>query len=258
MRFSHLLSDIVMNPEEAASEKDYFRILKLHNNPVIRKFKEDYWPQMADQIKYDANKKHEEEDLPRDADRISTNREQEQEEIPLGEQGPIAAGFQGMTQGVAPYAAGAVAGAKQLGQNLAGAVTGSQQAPQNPIAVGQQAFTNQQVNQMADNVVQMLGLPPEAKMAVINSLSKLGMDLKQQYAMQDARNARLQQVINNFNTEYALNKTGQQLTSQITQNPYVNKTTGQVMPGKVFGNQLPAPYGYQMVSRRPQSPVAPR
>ena len=165
--------------------------------------------------------------------------------VAIREQGPVAAGLQGMTQGVAPYAAGAVAGVKQLGQNLAGAVTGGQRAPLSPVAVGKQAFTNQQVNQMADNIIQMLGLPPETKMAVINSLSKLGVDLKQQYA----KNTRLQQARDSYNTEYALNKTNQELTGQITQNPYVDKNTGHVMPGKVFGNQLPAPYGYQMVSR---------
>ena len=93
------------------------------------------------------------------------------------EQGPMGAAVQGAYQGVMPYAAGAVAGAKQLGQNLAGAVTGSQQAPQSPVAAGKQAFTQQQIRQAAQGVIQALGLPPTSLQAVINGLHTIAVDV---------------------------------------------------------------------------------
>lgn len=178
----------------------------------------------------------------------------------IREQGPVGAVFKGMTQGMAPYMAGATAGVKQLGQNLAGAVTGGQQAPQSPVAAAQQAFTQQQVNQLADNVAQMLGLPQEAKFAVINGLTQLGMNLKQRYAAMDqniaamnAQRNQAQQAVNQYNTNTALQQTAQQVTPQTSVPPRAEQQYqpgfNQVKPGVVRGGQVPASYAYNMMSR---------
>lgn len=90
---------------------------------------------------------------------------------------PMMAAAQGAIQSVQPYAAGAIAGTKQLGQNLAGAVTGSQQAPQSPVAAAQGAFSQEQIRQAAQGVIQALGLPPTSLQAVINGLHTIAVDV---------------------------------------------------------------------------------
>jgi len=96
------------------------------------------------------------------------------------EQGPVVAGFQGMQQGVQPYVAGAMAGAKQLGQNVANAVTGSGTAPQNPMAAGQKAFTQTQMQQAIDGVIKAFNLPPQWKAMVTYKLKLLADEIMQQ------------------------------------------------------------------------------
>ena len=154
--------------------------------------------------------------------------------VAIREQGPVAAGFQGMAQGVAPYAAGAMAGAKQLGQNLAGAVTGSQQAPQSPVAAGQKAFTQQRVNQAVDAVIKVFGLPAEWRNYVSNQVRNIV----------DKVSGR-ENAMNQSNINKALQSTGQSLTPQMNIYPRVSQKTGQLIPGRVTGNQMPVSPAYQ-------------
>lgn len=144
------------------------------------------------------------------------------------EQGPMSAAVQGAYQGVMPYAAGAVAGTKQLGQNLAGAITGSQQAPQNPVGAGQQAFSQQQQQQAILNVMKAFNIPSNFYGVIQNQIVKAASDAQSQV-----------QGINNQKVQGMLNQTGKQLTG--TSIPPQIGSKGQVYPGYTSSNygQLP-------------------
>jgi len=100
---------------------------------------------------------------------------------------PMGAAVQGAVRGATPYAAGAIAGAKQLGQNMVGAVAGSAQAPQSPVAAAKQAFTQQQMNAATDAVIASFKLPPEWKQLVAFKLQQLAAEIMQRDNAAEAR-----------------------------------------------------------------------
>jgi hypothetical protein len=84
-----------------------------------------------------------------------------------------ATGLQNFANAAPAAAAGAVAGAKQIGKNMMGAVAGSAQAPQSPMTAAKQAFNQQQVDQALDSVLKAYNLPASMKQHINNTLQQM-------------------------------------------------------------------------------------
>lgn len=164
---------------------------------------------------------------------------------------PGVAAAQGAMQGVAPYAAGAVAGVKQLGQNLAGAVTGNAAAPQSPMAASKQAFSQQQINNAVQSVMKAFGMPADPM--YVPMITKQIQDIANRLQGVEQRWNQNQQQQNQFNVDQALQSTSQQITPQMARPPRAEPNWepgfSKVKPGFVTGGQVPASQTYQMGMR---------
>jgi hypothetical protein len=156
---------------------------------------------------------------------------------------PMGAAMQGAVRGATPYAAGAIAGAKQLGQNMVGAVAGSAQAPQSPVAAAKQAFTQQQMNAAIDAVMKALNLPVTWRNYVAGQVQGIGNKVS---GLETARDQ--------YNVANAVQRTAQTVTPQTSIPPRIEplatgKGFSQVKPGSVLGGQVPDSYALQNMRR---------
>jgi len=191
----------------------------------------------------------------RDVDLLAESYRIVREQSPLLNN-PMVAAAQGAVQGVQPYMAGTMAGVQQLGQNLAGAVAGSPRAPQSPVAAGQQAFNQQQVDQILDSVLKAYNLPANMKQQVSTMLQQMAGKINQ-----------TKQAMNQYNVDQALQSTGQQVTPQMNVPPRINPIGGtdpdgfsipMVKPGYTTGGTVPASQSLQSMQRAANMPPSRR